>query len=108
MNTENRNAKVFTIFDSKAEAYLQPFMVKSVGEALRMLKTVVNDGKSGISQYPADYHLFQIAEWDELKGEYLMLPTKISLGCALELKDDQRMPIPQLRPQLQPQPEVSQ
>jgi hypothetical protein len=76
--------KVFTIFDSKAEIFNNPFLAKTKAEGIRMFSDVANDNKSMISRHPEDYTLFEIGEYDDATGQYVMLPTPVSLGLAIE------------------------
>lgn len=73
----------YTIFDSKAEIYLQPFCFSTHGASLRAFKETVNDGQSNISKHPADYTLFYIGIWDDNTGEQKP-ETHINLGNGLE------------------------
>jgi len=76
--------KVFTVYDSKAEAYLQPFVMTTRGQAIRAFTDSCNDPKTSFYRWPADYTLFEIGEWDETKGQYSMLEAKKNLGLASE------------------------
>lgn len=78
--------KVFTVYDSKAEAFLRPFFMRSQGEAIRAFSELVNDGKSEFSKYPGDYTLFWISEYNEEDGTFNNTMTKQNLGTALEHK----------------------
>lgn len=78
--------KMFAVHDSKAEAYLSPFTMRSKGEALRAFENTVNDPNTGFYKHPADYTLFEIAEYDELKGELYPHEIKQSIANAIELK----------------------
>jgi len=78
--------KVFTVFDSKSETYLKPFLMKAKGEAVRAFTEIANDGKSEIGKYPEDFTLFEIGEFDDERGEYSMLTSKLSLGTGNEFK----------------------
>ena len=76
--------KVFAVRDSKAEAYMNPFFMRSRGEALRAFVSGVNDPQTQLCKFPADFTLFEIGEFDEESGDLVMLPTgKVSLGLAL-------------------------
>jgi hypothetical protein len=81
--------KVFSIYDSKAEAYLPPFMFQQTGEAIRAFTDAVNDEKSNFCKHAEDYTLFQISEWNEQDGCYMQEQSKKSLGNALEYKNIQ-------------------
>lgn len=78
--------KMFAVYDSKVEAYMTPFFMRSRGEALRAWETTVNDEKSSMHRYPSDYTLFEIGEYDELCGIATSHASKVSLGLALEFK----------------------
>ena len=76
--------KVFTTYDSKVGAYLQPFVMRSRGEAMRAFESICNDGKSQFCLHPDDFTLFEIGEYDELSGNIVPHEAKISLGLALD------------------------
>lgn len=78
--------KVFSIHDSKVEAYLAPFFMRAIGEAVRAFETTVNDPKSLFNQYPGDYTLFHVADYDEQSGIITPLKTFTNLGNAVEFK----------------------
>jgi len=78
--------KVFVVYDSKVGAYMQPFFCRSIGEAMRSWENVCNDGKSMMSSHPADFTLFEVAEYDELTGRFGQFDALKSLGTALEVK----------------------
>lgn len=78
--------KIFTIYDSKVEAYMNPIFCRSKGEAIRSLTDAVNDEKTQINKYPEDFTLFEIGEFDPVNGTITVLDAKKSLGLALEYK----------------------
>jgi len=80
------NLKVFSIYDSKAEAYLPPFHMKSNGEAIRAVTDLVNDAKHNFSKYAQDYTLFAVGTWDDATCKYDLYSTPMSLGVFLEFK----------------------
>ena len=69
--------KVFTVFDSKAEAYLQPFYGKSKGEAIRSFIEAANDKQSQIGKYPEDFTLFDLGEFDDSTSRFNLLEIAI-------------------------------
>jgi len=81
--------KVYVIFDSKVSAYLQPFFARTAGEALRMWESTVNDPKTQISKYPADFTLYETAEFNEATGAFTQHLNLLNLGTALEVKAQQ-------------------
>ena len=76
--------KVFTIYDSKLEAYMQPFFMQSKGQAIRAFTDSVNDSQSQFNKHPEDFTLFQIGEYDDATARIQNLSTPQSLGVALE------------------------
>ncbi|AXL15417.1 nonstructural protein [Microviridae sp.] len=61
--------KMYTIYDSKAEAYMKPFYARTRGEAIRSCEQAANDPESQFFSYAEDYVLFEIGEFSELTGE---------------------------------------
>lgn len=81
--------KVFTIYDSKAEAYLQPFFMKSKGEAIRAITACVEDSQHNFCKYAEDFTLFEIGTFDDSNAFITVYESKQSLGCLLEFKKSQ-------------------
>jgi hypothetical protein len=76
--------KVYTVYDSKAEAFLQPFFSQSKGVAIRSFQEAVRDEKSNISKYPEDFTLFELGEYDDANSKFNLHNTPQSLGVAVE------------------------
>jgi hypothetical protein len=77
--------KIFSVYDCKVEAYLQPFFMRSKGEALRAFMSAVDDKQTQFNKNPEDFTLFELGEFDDEKGKVNSInPT--SLGTALEFK----------------------
>jgi hypothetical protein len=76
--------KIFTIYDSKAEAYFDPLYFRTVGEALRAVTSSISDPDHNFSRYTADYVLFELGEFDENSGFLSLLSAPKNLGCLIE------------------------
>jgi len=76
--------KVFTLYDSAAEAYDPPHFIRSTGEAVRLFSNAVKDPQTKVAKHPDDYTLFEIGEFDELTGQISMYNAHKSLGVATE------------------------
>lgn len=76
---------MFTIYDSKAEAYLPPFVMHQEGMAIRVFSDCVNDTKHQFGLNPQDYTLFRIGMFNDLKGR-VDSGAPISLGNGLEFQ----------------------
>ena len=61
--------KIFTIYDSKATAYLQPFFSKTEQTAVRDVTTIVNEPNSNFNLHAEDFSLFTIGKYDEDSGK---------------------------------------
>ncbi len=78
--------KIFTIHDSKAEAYIQPFFAINEGVALRLFQTAAMDEHHDFHRHAADYTLFEIAEFDEITGTIEPLQAIKNLGNAISVQ----------------------
>lgn len=78
---------IYTIYDSKAEAYIQPFFCKNNGVAIRLFQTAALDEQHDFHRHAADYTLFNIAMWDETKGIITQLENHINLGNAIAIQN---------------------
>ena len=78
------NMKVYTIYDSKVEAYLPPLFFPSKGDFLRAFAEAANDPKSNIGKYPADFTAFEMGSWDNSSAKFALHETPISIGIGNE------------------------
>lgn len=58
----------FSIYDTKAEAFMPPFFMPSIGLGVRAFGDVLRDHGSPLSKHPRDYELFKIGEFDDSTG----------------------------------------
>lgn len=77
--------KVFSVFDSKAVAFIQPFFSVNSAVAIRDFSRAARDPSTGFFQHPADFTLFELGEWDPSSGS-LVMGDKVALGSALEFR----------------------
>lgn len=80
--------KIYTVHDAKAEAYLQPFFMRTNGEAIRSFADACQTNEQ-FKKWPADYTLFELGEYDELTGVITPLKAIKSLGNGLDFKREQ-------------------
>ncbi|QXP08349.1 MAG: nonstructural protein [Arizlama microvirus] len=76
--------KIFTVYDSKVEAYLQPFFLPSKGAALRAITDVANDPSHMFGKHPEDYVLFELGTFDDQDCKFDLYAAPISMGVVLE------------------------
>lgn len=87
--------KVFSVRDSKALAFLQPFFSSATGSALRALGDAVTDGKSPLSVHPEDYILYEIGSFDDQTGELVAVSPIKMLAAASDFVDARCKPEPE-------------
>lgn len=78
------NMKIFSVYDSKTGAYLQPFFMKTKGAAIRAFTEIVSDKEHQFGKYPADFILFELGSWSEDDGKFVPLSSPISLGVGVD------------------------
>ena len=80
--------KIFGIYDSKAEAYLQPFFMKTKGEAIRGVTALVHDPNHNFNKHAADFTLFELGGFDDSNASFDLHFAPQNLGCLVEFKKD--------------------
>ena len=75
---------IFSIHDSKAQAFFPPFYLHNQAMATRQFGDMVNDPESNISKHPADYTLFTLGTWDDQDSTFKVKVNKQSLGNGIE------------------------
>lgn len=76
--------KVFSIRDGKAEYFGNPFFQVTHGEAERSFRTAVNDPKTTFSQFPEDFDMFYLGDFDNSTGHFKALATPQHVMKALQ------------------------
>lgn len=84
------NMIVFSIYDSKAEMYMQPIFQPTHASAVRAFSGEVNRSGSLINAYPSDYFLFEIGFFDDETGVIVpnTSPVKVVAAEALVHSED--------------------
>lgn len=77
---------LFTVYDSAAAAYLDPFIAPSTEFAIREFRRAVNQEGHQFNTFPEDYTLFQIGSFDPLTATLKPTPPT-SLGVAITFKE---------------------
>jgi len=78
--------KLFSIRDSKGDFYQAPFAQKTHGEAERTFHGLVNDPKTNLFNYPEDYDLYYMGEFNDNTGKLSVLDTPQHLQKAANVK----------------------
>lgn len=77
--------KAFTVYDTKSEAYMQPFFQNAKGQAIRAFEDSCNDPNHPFSKHPGDYVLFEIGAYDDQSGTMIDAINE-NLGNGIEYK----------------------
>lgn len=85
---------LFTVYDSAAGAYLDPFVAPSPEFAIREFKRAVNDEGHQFNRFPEDYTLFLMGTFDPMNGNLTPL-TLTSLGVAITFKQQLDIQFPE-------------
>ncbi len=77
---------LFSVWDSKAAAYIQPFFAVNNNVAIRMFETAAQDSGHDFYRHAEDYTLFRIGTFDQEKGD--LIPQNLeAIARAHELKE---------------------
>lgn len=75
---------IFVIHDSKAQAYLPPFIMHQKEMAKRLFSDAINDKNTQFYNHPEDYTLFFIGLYDDNTAQISTEKTPKSLGLGIE------------------------
>lgn len=59
---------IFSIYDVKAEVYLQPFFAANAAVAERIMTDEVRNPNSVFSRHPRDFQLFKVGDFNDVQG----------------------------------------
>lgn len=74
--------KIFSVYDSKAAAYLQPIFCVNAAVAIRSFEHAVNSEGHDFSRFSADYTLFELGSFDPQLGQFELHQMPHNLGTA--------------------------
>lgn len=81
--------EVFSVFDTKAESYLQPFFAANRALALRSFSDAANNASSQFAKHASDFVLFRIGTWDDQTATFESCAPE-NLGNAAQYKDSEQ------------------
>ncbi len=79
--------QMFAIHDSKARAYLPPFILPNKEMAIRVFKDCINNPEHQFSKNPGDYTIFQLGHYLDTSGKIEVDKTQLSLGNGVQFVD---------------------
>lgn len=74
--------KIFSVYDSKAAAFLQPIFCVNAAVAIRSFEHAVNSEGHDFSRFSADYTLFELGEFESASGHFNLHVQPLNLGTA--------------------------
>lgn len=77
--------KIYSVYDSKVEAYLQPFYARAHGEAIRSFEGACGNPEHQFAVTPEDYALFYLGEFDDANGVFDVVVLPLVLAKAHEV-----------------------
>jgi len=78
---------VYSIYDIKALAFLQPFFSLNDRTACRAVGAVVNDAGTLLAKHPEDFVLFHVGEYEDTKGLLSGKPVPTQVCMVAVLRD---------------------
>lgn len=80
------NHNIYSVYDSKAEAYSLPFYMQHEAQAIRTFHDWANNPETPYYKHPEDFTLFHLGTYDEITAT--ITQDKItSITTALQLKE---------------------
>jgi hypothetical protein len=80
---------VFSVYDTKSEAFSTPFFMASHGMAIRAFEDQVNSPDSGLLYlHSSDFTLYRVGTYDDASGT-LVPEVPLILSSALELRSEE-------------------
>lgn len=84
----NMNSQVFTIRDSKANAYLQPFFMPNEAVATRAMDNCLRDKGHAFYANPEDFALYILGDYDDETGKFVLLDSPQHLFNLVDLSNN--------------------
>lgn len=75
---------LFAIYDSKIPVYEELHVMRSNGEAIRTFEYTCRQKGNKMNEFPKDYSLFLIGEWDRSNGQLVKYDAPIHISNATE------------------------
>lgn len=83
------NQQIFSIYDKKMDKYHNPMFVESIVEVQRQLVSVIQDEKSLLAQFPTDYEIMNLGEFNQQTGEIIPLPKPLFMMNITQIGEQQ-------------------
>lgn len=88
--------RIFSMYDTKAEAYIRPFFMPNLALAQRAIVTAGQDPDHPFAQHPGDYVLYELGTWDEEHAEFELRVAPEKHGTVKQLTPKAEQAVPTL------------
>lgn len=78
--------EMYSVFDSKAKAFTQPWYAANQFVALRHFVAAVNDPETMFYKHPLDYTLYRVGSFNDESGVVVGSDKLLNLGLAATFK----------------------
>jgi len=79
---------MYSIYDNGVKVFHPPFYKPTKVQALRDFETLVNDQKSALHEYPEDFDLYYLGDYDDNTGKITTVASPEHIQKAKLLKKD--------------------
>ena len=80
---------IYSVYDSLAEAYMEPWFAKNDATARRSFSVAINEVGHNFNKFPQDFVLFKIGSWDADSGVIdPMVPHSLGVGIEFIISED--------------------
>lgn len=83
---------IFTVYDSKTAAYMQPFYSLTKPSAIRSITDAVNQPEHQFYKYAEDFSLFYLGQYDDVDSIFDLTASPIHLCGLHELRQAHQLP----------------
>lgn len=77
--------KIFAIYDKKVAIYRYPHFHQNIQDAVRQFQQEVKNPQNPLSQYPEDFDLYQIGQFDETTANIVPVQPAFYIESAINL-----------------------
>ena len=81
--------KVFAVRDKASDSYLTPFFAPHEAMAIRQFHLLRTDSSTFVAQFPQDFDLFLLGEFDERTGHFTELSPCYLQSAILAAKESE-------------------
>lgn len=78
--------KIYSVYDSKASAFMMPQFYQTAGIAERAFTEAVNTKDTPFFKYPEDFTMFELGVFDDEGATFELHNTPVSMGVAIQFK----------------------